>query len=92
MKNINPPGIWKETIDDLRWKFYNPEISAVYGFVAYQVRAIDGFDWYWEARCSLDTRESFSSLPICGYAPTPEAAKTIIETILRETLTVDFSS
>jgi hypothetical protein len=86
--NINPPGVWEETIDGTRWKFYNPEIGAVYGLVFSQVREgiVQKFNWYWEARTLLETRE----VGLSGYAPTPEAGKRIVETLLRETLTVEF--
>jgi hypothetical protein len=90
MKNINPPGIWEETGTKFGHRFINHSITALYGYVTYRVRDGNNFPWYWEARVLLSARDEVNS-PTCGYAPTLESGKKIVETLLRETNTVEFA-
>jgi hypothetical protein len=92
---MNPSGVWQETWTKFGHRFINFEINALYGFVTYKVREGSGskWSWYWEARVLMvaeSRNEEGIVYPICGYAPTLEAGKRIVETILKETLTVEF--
>lgn len=82
--HTNPPGKWRK-LDENYFQFSNRAIGAVYGLVGR--KSLEDL-WYWEARTLLDTR--VDGKPVCGYVLTLESAKTIVETVLRETRTCDF--
>ena len=88
---MNPYGKWQITYDkthpghwEQRWRFCCPN-HIVYGNV-YEVNVQWRDKYKWEARVLLNCR--YFTDPICGYAPTLDQAKRIVETLLYETDTV----
>ena len=55
------------------------------GYAIYGTIFLKDTKWKWEARVVLGCRYDTSSDPICGYAPTLESAKRIVETLCYET-------
>lgn len=92
LQTMNPPGIWEDKYS--QWSFQNSSIMAVYGVVVpldeVTAKREGVLAFYWEARVMLNARPKEGTprgLPIRGYAPTLEAAKKIVETLLWETQT-----
>jgi hypothetical protein len=81
-----PNGHWV-LINPAYYQFVNNEVMSVYGIVEKHKDCQEGhYEWFYSARVCMNARLKDCN-PISGYAPSLDAAKEIVETILHKTNT-----